>query len=121
MFMKYLLVGVAATALHYAILVSVVEGAHGSPAFGAGLGALAGAVLAYAGNHRYTFGARRTAHSQALGRFMLVAAFMAIGHASVVWLGSTVLGLHYLLAQVIASGLAFLGGFKLNQRWSFAQ
>ncbi len=120
MMMKYLLVGVFATALHYAVLIGVVEGAHGSPALGAGLGALAGAVLAYVGNHRYTFGERRTAHRQALGRFMLVAAFMAGGHAGVVWLGSTVLGLHYLVAQVIASGIAFLGGFKLNQRWSFA-
>ena len=118
--MKYLLVGALATVLHYAVLVGVVEGAHGQPALGAGLGALAGAALAYAGNHRYTFGPRRVAHTQAFGRFMLVAATMALGHAGVVWLGSAVLGLHYLLAQVIASGLAFAFGFKLNQSWSFA-
>ena len=37
-----------------------------------------------------------------------------------VWLGSTVLGVHYLVAQLIATGLALLLSYRLNQAWSFA-
>ena len=120
MLMRYLLVGVLATALHYAILIGVVERLHGAPPLGAGLGALAGAVLAYVGNRRFTFLDSRAAHTQALPRFMLIAAAMALGHAAIVWCGSSVLGLHYLLAQVLASAVAFLCGFQLNKTWSFA-
>jgi putative flippase GtrA len=120
MLMRYLWVGVLATALHYAILIGVVERLHRSPALGAGLGALAGAVLAYLGNRRFTFAASTAAHAQALPRFMLIAAGMALGHAAIVWCGSSVLGLHYLVAQVLASGTAFLCGFQLNKSWSFA-
>jgi putative flippase GtrA len=118
--MRYLLVGVLATALHYTVLVAVVERLHGTPALGAGLGALAGAVLAYFGNRRFTFSDTRAGHAQALTRFMLVAVLLALGHALIVWCGSTLLGLHYLLSQVIASGVAFICGFKLNKSWSFA-
>ncbi|XHS77981.1 GtrA family protein [Burkholderiaceae bacterium UC74_6] len=118
-FLKYLLVGSSATALHYAVLIVCVEALHGPAMLGAAVGAFVGAIWAYAGNRRYTFADRPAAHAQALPRFLAVAALMAIGHGLVVGCGQA-FGLHYLIAQVAASAAALGAGYGLNKRWSFA-
>ena len=124
-FLKYLLVGGSATALHYAVLIVCVEVLHGPAMLGAALGAFVGAIWAYAGNRRYTFADRFTAHRhalvhrQALPRFLAVATLMAVGHGAVVGCGQA-FGLHYLMAQVVASAAALGAGYGLNKRWSFA-
>jgi putative flippase GtrA len=118
-FGRYLLVGLLATTVHYALLVALVEfagvGAGPSAAFGAACGALA----AYAGNRRYTF-TGSTAHMQALPRFLAVAALGAVTNGAIVWTGTEVLGVHYLAAQVFATSIVVWGGFVMNHRWSFA-
>jgi len=118
-FLKYLLVGGSATVLHYAVLLGVVEGLHGDPAVGAGLGAFVGALWAYGGNRRFTFSDSDASHARTLPRFLSVALLMALGHGGFVWLGTAV-GAHYMVAQLVASGLALVVGYRLNKRWSFA-
>ena len=118
-FLKYLLVGGSATALHYAVLIGCVEALHMPAAIGAALGAFIGAIWAYAGNRRYTFADRTPEHRHALPRFFAVAALMAVGHGAVVACGQA-FGMHYLLAQIIASAAALGAGYGLNKRWSFA-
>jgi putative flippase GtrA len=118
-FGRYLLVGLMATGIHYALLVALVELAGAAPAPAAILGAACGALGAYAGNRRYTFAAA-SAHGQALPRFLAVAALGAVTNGAIVWAGTSVLGMHYLAAQVVATSLVVWGGFVLNRRWSFA-
>jgi putative flippase GtrA len=117
-FSRYTAVGAAATALHYGVLVTLVErfGQPAAPA--AALGALCGAAAAYVANRRFTFGSSR-GHAQALPRFLAVAAASAATSAALVWLLSQQLGAPYLLAQAVATALTLLGGYLLNQRWTF--
>ncbi len=118
-FGRYLLVGLLATAVHYALLVALVELAGAAAAPSAAFGAACGALAAYAGNRRFTF-AGGAAHAQALPRFLAVAALGAATNGAIVWTGTQILGMHYLAAQVIATSIVVWSGFVLNRRWSFA-
>ena len=118
-FGRYLLVGLLATAVHYALLVALVELAGAAAAPSAAFGAACGALAAYAGNRRFTF-VGGAAHAQALPRFLAVAALGAASNGAIVWTGTQILGMHYLAAQVIATSIVVWSGFVLNRRWSFA-
>ena len=117
-FFRYTAVGAIATAVHYAVLVLWVE-AIGAPAYlGSGIGAVVGAQVAYAGNRWFTF-AHRGALRASWPRFQATALLGALFGMAVVALGVR-LGLHYLLAQVIATVLALLLTFAINRAWTFA-
>jgi putative flippase GtrA len=85
----------------------------------AALGALAGALVAYAANRRFTFTRSRAGHRRALPRFLLVAATTMALSASIVRLGTVAWGLHYLLAQALATGVGLVLGYGLNRHWTF--
>jgi putative flippase GtrA len=115
----YALVGLLATAVQYLVLVTLVELA-GTPAGrAAAAGAATGALVAYAGNRRFTF-ASRAAHARALPRFLAVAALGTATSAALVYAGTSWLGMHYLLPQAAATAVVFVSGFTLNRRWTFA-
>ena len=117
---RYSLTGAVATAVHYLVLLALVEGA-GSPAGpAAGAGAICGAVVAYLGNRRYAFVTSRTTHGHAVPRFFLVSAVGAAMNALLVWAGTGPLRLHYLTAQVIATVVILLLTYRLNRSWTFA-
>ena len=83
------------------------------------IGATCGALVAYAGNFRFAFSSGAT-HRYALPRFLLVSACGLLVNASLVWAGTEMLQLHYLVPQVAATVLVFVSGFALNHRWTFA-
>ena len=118
-FGRYLVVGAAATAVHYVLLAALVELAGSAAAPAAALGAIVGALVAYAGNRHFTF-AGRPPHIRSLPRFLAVAAFGAAANAAIVWTGTEAAGMHYLAAQVVATLFVLWSGFMLNRRWSFA-
>ena len=119
-FVRYSLTGGMATAVHYGVLLILVEVVHIAAGWAAALGAIAGAAVAYLGNRRFTFTGSVARHRQALPRFLTVAALGAAVSGLVVWLGSTALGVHYLAAQVVATILVLVLTYRLNRAWSFA-
>jgi putative flippase GtrA len=76
-----------------------------------------GAQLAYAGNRWFTF-AHRGGIGASWPRFMLTALFGAVLGMAIVALGVR-LGLHYLIAQVIATLTSLLLTFAINRAWTF--
>lgn len=117
--LSYTLIGGLATAVHYLVLVALVELADIGAGLAAATGATCGALAAYAGNRRFTF-ASEAAHARALPRFLLVAALGAATSAALVTAGTAWFGLHYLLPQAVATALVLLAGFTVNRRWTFA-
>jgi putative flippase GtrA len=117
-FFKYAAVGAVATAVHYAILVGLVEAGTLAPQRAAALGAWVGAQVAFAGNAAFTF---RRAGASIGGwlRFQITAAIGAVLSFALVALGVRV-GLHYLLAQIVATLINLVVTFEINRRWSFA-
>lgn len=117
-FLQYTAVGAVATAAHYAILVGLVEAGLLAPQRAAALGAWVGAQVAFAGNAAFTFrGAGAT--PGAWLRFQVTAVIGAVLSFSLVAAGVRV-GLHYLLAQIVATLINLGVTFEINRRWSFA-
>jgi putative flippase GtrA len=117
---RYALVGVVATAAHYALLVLLVEWASAPAGPSALIGALLGAAVAYLGNRRYTFSSSDAPHTRAAPRFAAIAGLGAVANALVVG-GGVAMGLHYLLAQVVATIVVMLATYHLNRVWTFGQ
>ena len=116
-FLRYAGVGAAATLAHYALLAVWVEGLHGPAWVGSGLGATLGAQLAFFGNRAWTFD-HRGALVPAWWRFMGTALIGAALGMAVVAAG-VALGWHYLLAQMLGTGLGLLLTFAINRHWTF--
>ena len=115
--LKYLAVGGVATIAHYALLVALVEWAGWMPAWAAGAGAALGAQVGFVGNRVFTFG-HQGPWLPAWWRFQLTALLGGAVSIAVVAAG-TRLGLHYLLAQALATLLALLLTYLINKRWAF--
>ncbi len=116
-FSRYSLVGLLATAAHYLVLVLCVEWAHGPAWLGSGLGATLGAQVAYAGNRWFTF-AHRGDIASSWPRFMLTALLGALLGMAIVALGVQ-LGIHYLIAQALATLAGLVLTFAINRAWTF--
>lgn len=116
----YAAVGAAATVAHYAVLALLVESSWSPPGPAAALGALVGAGVAYFGNRAFTFKDTATPHRRAVWRFLTVALVGALLNGLMVGAGYEHLGLHYLLAQVMATVVVMLLTYHLNRWWTFS-
>lgn len=119
-FFWYVVSGGIATAVHYAVLVALVEVSGLPAAPSAIIGTLCGACVSYVLNRYTTFSASGAGHSQAVPRFAAIVLLGASLNGMLVWLGVNTLGWHYLLAQALATVLVMGLTFRLNRLWTFA-
>ncbi len=116
---RYAAVGAVATAAHWALLVLIVEAGLAPPWLASGVGAVAGAQVAFFGNRRFTFGHGGPA-AAAWWRFMGTALLGAVAGMAIVAAG-VAMSLHYLLAQALATSAVLLLTFAVNRAWTFAR
>ncbi len=117
-FLRYASAGALGTGVHYVMLIALVQLAGVGAVIASTAGAICGAIVNYALNHRYTFASRR-AHRIALPRFATVAALGVVLNAIVLALVLGQVGPHYLLAQVIATAAVLAAGYLANRAWTF--
>ena len=117
-FFRYAAVGAVATAAHYAILVGLVEAGWLAPARAAAVGAWVGAQVGFAGNAAFTFRGAPASVGAWL-RFQITAVIGAAISFTIVAVGTRI-GVHYLIAQVVATLVSLVVTFEINRRWSFA-
>ncbi len=100
-FLRFATIGVGATAVHYAVLVALVELAHAPLVPATSVGFICGAVVSYTLNRRLTF-AHQPAFGAGLAKFVVVG-FVGLGLNALIvsWLHG--LGLPYILAQMVAT------------------
>ena len=117
-FTRFGLVGVLAAIGHYGTLIGLVELAAAGPVPAALAGYLVGGAISYVANRRWTFDSDAT-HREALVKFALVA---VVGFG-LTWifmaLFTGALGVHYLPAQVVTTGIVMLWSFWANKLWTF--
>jgi putative flippase GtrA len=108
-FSSFLAVGVATTAMHYGVLVALVEAWAINPVWATPAGFLAAALLSYLLNRRYTFDERPAFHSGLLKYYAAVSVGLGLNAGTMALL--TGWGFYYVLAQIIASGVALVWNF----------
>lgn len=119
-FIRFSGVGVIGTAAHYAVLILLVQLIAINPVVASSLGALLGALVNYHLNYHYTFQSSKR-HREALTKFMVVAVTAFFLNALMMYAFVTILQWHYLLAQILTTGLVFLWTFLANLMWSFRE
>lgn len=116
-FMRFALVGAAATAIQYALLVLLVRGFGMAPTPASALGFSSSAIVNYLLNYRFTFRSDRP-HAPAAAKFgALAGAGLLINTAIMHALTSA--GVEYLLAQAFATAVVLCWNFAGNSIWTF--
>ena len=115
---RYACVGGAATIAHWSLLALLVEAWGTRPWVASGCGAALGAQVAFFANRRYTFDHSGDWRS-AWWRFMGTAVLGGVVGMCIVAAGVGV-GMHYLLAQALATIVGMLLTFAVNRVWTFA-
>jgi putative flippase GtrA len=114
------LVGAVGTAAHYLTLIILVEAAGLPPVWATTLGFAVGAAVNYVLNHRFTFRSTKR-HLDAGPKFFTIALATALLNGWLVYIGVQLLGLNYLLVQLVATSAVFLANFALNSLWTFRE
>jgi putative flippase GtrA len=117
-FVRYAGAGAIGTAAHYAVLIALVQLAGIAAVAASTAGAVAGALVNYGLNYRFTFASDK-AHVHALPRFAAVALGGIALNALVMAAVLAVFGPHYLVAQVVATGAVLVAGYVANRAWTF--
>lgn len=117
-FLKFAAVGLFGTAAHYTVLTVLVEAFKARVVLATTAGFVAGALVNYVLNRRFTFDSEAD-HAIALPKFLAVAALGAgINAYMVSWLLEHT-GVHYLLVQVCATATVLVWNFVANTLWTF--
>ena len=119
-FVSFAGVGAIATAVHYAILIVLVQFYHLNPTLASGIGAVAGALISYSLNYHYTFRSNGR-HAVSVAKFFIVAAVGLVLNSMSMLICIEVFGFHYLLSQVLATGLVLIWSFAVNRAWTFRE
>lgn len=116
-FVRFAGAGAVGTLVHYAILLTAAGGFGVAVGWAAAAGAAAGACVNYALAHAYVFTSTQP-HVVAMPRFLLIAGVGAVLNGLLVgWLAG--FGWHYLLAQVVTTGVLLCMNFAVSRAWIF--
>ena len=118
-FLRFALVGTAATITTYAILIVGVEGLHINAVVASVTGYMLGIGVNYILNYRYTFGSDQH-HHVVIPKFLAVMVVGMVINAAVMYTGTYWLGFHYMLAQLAAVVVVLMLSFTANRFWAFA-
>ena len=110
--------GAIATGIQYTILILLREVLGISPVYASAFGYAIAAVCNYLMKYHWVF-ASDEHHRVAGSKYALVSLSGLTLNTLLMYLGTQVLGLYYLLAQVIATGIVLVWNFTLNGIWTF--
>ena len=117
-FFSFTGVGFASAIGHYGLLISLVQGLGVAPVPASVAGALLGAWINYSLNYRFTFRSKKR-HRESVAKFAVVATVGLLLNTAFMWIGVDWLGVHYLISQVVTTGLVLIWSFLANRYWTF--
>jgi putative flippase GtrA len=119
-FLFFSAAGIFAAIGHYGTLIALSELAGTAPVPASLAGFVVGGIVSYLLNYRFTFRSTKQ-HREALAKFLVVAAMGFALNGLVMWGLTGPAGLHYLPAQLIATGLVLIWTFSCNRIWTFRE
>ena len=118
-FARFAGVGIIGTAVHYLLLIIMVEVFNRDPVSGSAVGFLGGALVNYYLNRHYTFKSDAR-HMVAMPKFLAVAAIGMILNVTIMATLTSLLDFQYLIDQIFATTVVLLWNFIANKFWTFA-
>jgi putative flippase GtrA len=119
-FAKFAGVGAIGTVGHYVTLFVLVDVTGLDAVIASSAGFLVGAIINYALNYTFTFRSQQS-HISTAPKFFAIAlgGFFLNGAAMSLFVNR--IGLYYLFAQVITTGLILIWTFLANHYWTFGE
>lgn len=117
---KYALVGLLGTAIHWGLLIALVEWAGVHPVAGSALGFLAVLMISYILNSKWTF--RRTGEGMDMKQFIrytIVSSSGLLINTIVMYASVELLSLPYWLGQAFVTIVVPLHNYAINRLWTF--
>ncbi|MES1999772.1 MAG: GtrA family protein [Pseudomonadota bacterium] len=119
-FLLFAGVGAIGTAAQYSVLIALVRLARMDAVLASTAGFVMGACVNYMLNYLFTFNSGKR-HAETLPKFFTVALLgMGINAAIMAGLVQEA-GMHYLLAQIVATGLVLVWNFAGSKLWVFRE
>ena len=118
-FIRFAGIGGISTALQYLILVLLVTLLDIHPVTASTTGYILSALLNYQLNRVYTFRSD-AAHLHALPRFFAIALVGLLLNAAVLGFMVSVIQIHYIAGQIVATAVTLVWNFIANRTWTFA-
>lgn len=116
--LRYAVVGVLGTAIHFGVLVALVEWAAVDAVLASAVGFFVTLMVSYVLNHRWTFESRAP-HGAAFGRYAAVS-LLGLGlNSLIMYLAVHIFGLWYILAQALVVIVVPAVNYLLNRSWTF--
>lgn len=117
-FIRFAGVGCMSAIGHYGLLILLVRGAGVAAVPASTAGALLGALINYSLNYHFTFRSSKS-HRESIAKFAVVAVVGLLLNTLFMWIGVELLHLHYLLSQILTTGLVLVWSFLGNRFWTF--
>lgn len=117
-FQRFFVAGGISTLIAYVILGVLVEGLGWNPVWSSATGFVISCFVNYWINHQITFGGHAP-HRTAVPRFILLALVGLVLNTGIMKFCWSVLGIHYFLSQIIATGTVFLWNFVIARTLIF--
>jgi putative flippase GtrA len=116
---RFALVGAAATCLHFTVLTLLIAGCRFPwPTIATAIGCIVGVTTSYLGNYFWTF-ARDEPHREFIPRFVGVYVSSLAINTAVFSLQVNLLGFHYMIAFLIATGTSTAINFAFCKAFVF--
>ena len=116
--LRYFIVGVLGTLIHFGILATLVELGRMDPVLASTIGFIVTLFVSYVLNRRWTF-ASRVRHRVAFTRYAAVSMFGLALNSLIMYLAVHVFDLWYIAGQALVVAVVPAVNFALNRSWSF--
>ena len=113
-------VGLIAAVVHFGVLITLVEGTGMDAVRAALAGFVAGAIVSYLLNRRLIYRSDRP-HGEATWRFAVVASVGFLLTWALMAAFTRGLGVPYLPAQLVTTGIVLFWTFIANKLWTFSE
>jgi len=116
--MKFISVGAIATIIQYVIFITLVELFSVGAVMASALGYGTSSILNYILNYHFTFSSNAK-HRVAAVKFTIVVIIGLSLNSLIMYLLVTVIDSHYLLAQIITTGVVLIFNFVVHKYWTY--
>ncbi|MEH6586192.1 MAG: GtrA family protein [Halioglobus sp.] len=115
---RFLGVGCVATLTQYLILIFLAEIYGTDPVLASAIGFAISSILNYLLNYYFTFSSSAS-HIKAMPKFALVATSALMLNTLCMYILHSELAIHYLVSQVLSTGLVLVWNFVINRHWTY--
>lgn len=119
-FSKFAIVGAVATSVHYVVLILLVQALDLNPVHASATGFVCGAFVGYVLNYRVTFRSSKR-HWETIPKFFLAALSGLVINTLIMMALTGGMNVHYLMSQVVATGMVLMWNFSVNRWWTFGE